>query len=54
MTVEELIVELQKYPKHKTVEIGDIVSTYGEAVRIVEYDETIEIESNNEPYYGGW
>lgn len=48
MTVKELLEELKKYPPDKIVEIGDISNSYGEAVRIIEYEDSIEIESNTD------
>lgn len=48
MTVEELIAELKKLPKNKVVEIGGMTKTYGEAIRVIEYENYVEIESNHE------
>ena len=46
MTIEELIKELSKYPKDKRVEIGTMTDYLGVAVRVIEYEDYVEIESN--------
>lgn len=48
MNVGELIEELKKMPQDKIVEIGTISATYGIAVRVLEYRDTVEIESDHD------
>lgn len=47
MTVEELMKELAKMPKYKKVELGSFDVFFGEAVRVTEHENHIEIESND-------
>ena len=46
MTVKGLIEKLKEMPQDKRVEIGTIDMSCGEAVRVIEYDEFVDIESN--------
>ena len=46
MTAEELIAELQKLPKHKRVVIGTLDTDCGEAKRVTDCGDYIEIESD--------
>ena len=46
MTVEELIKELERYPKDARIEVGSVWETLGVAVHVLYYDKenTVEIE----------
>jgi hypothetical protein len=46
MTVKDLIEELKRMPEDKDVEIATLGTSYGEAMRVIEYDDFVEIESN--------
>ena len=48
MTVGELIEELEKIPKHKRVDIGTMDTDCGEAERVLEYHDYVEIESDKD------
>jgi hypothetical protein len=47
MTVKELIEELIKMPQDKKVEAGSLSVTIGEVARVIEYDDFVELETND-------
>ncbi len=46
VTVEELIEKLKEMPKHKKVELGTLDTSCGLAMRVIEYEKYVEIESD--------
>jgi hypothetical protein len=48
VTVIELIRELNKYPSDKRVDLTSLTTTLGEVKRAIEYDDYIELETDED------
>lgn len=48
MTVGELIAQLSIMDPSKPVELGTLVSSFGKAMWVTEYDDYVEIESDSD------
>jgi hypothetical protein len=48
VTVIELIRELNKYPSDKRVDLTSLTTTLGEVKRVIEYDDYIELETDED------